>query len=116
MICGGANINQKGKNAQFEEHTPSKHPKHLNNPKLKQKLATTKVDSNNRGDLQKISPTTTESPPRPHINTTTISPHITTETPSPPLHHHRASPPPLQHHHHHHTTSRPARTRAKQQS
>jgi len=48
MICGGANINQiKKEMAQLEGHTPSKHPKYLNNPKLKQELAMTNMDPNN---------------------------------------------------------------------
>ena len=42
MICGGANIKQK-----------------KNHPKLKQELATTIMDPNNRGGLQKESPTKT---------------------------------------------------------
>jgi len=57
-LCGGANNNQKGKKAQLEGHVPSKHPKHLNNPKFKQEIVTTNVDPNNRGGLQKKSPTT----------------------------------------------------------
>jgi len=56
-FCGGANNNKKG-NSQLEGHAPSKHPKHLNNPKLKQELATN-MDLNNRGGLRKKSPTTT---------------------------------------------------------
>jgi len=51
MFCGGANIDQKREKTQLEGNTPSKHPKHLNNPKLKKKL-TTSTDQNNRGDLQ----------------------------------------------------------------
>lgn len=83
------------------------HPKHLSNQKLKQEIATTNMDLNNRGGLQKgialnnhdkstylitqttpITPYTESPPPLPHNTITT-----TTESPSPP---------PLHHDHHHH--------------
>ncbi|KEH27972.1 hypothetical protein MTR_5g055035 [Medicago truncatula] len=38
---------------------PQKHPKHLGHPKLKEEVATTNKDPNNRGGFQKESPTTT---------------------------------------------------------
>ena len=60
MICGGANINQKGTKAQLEYwHThPRNHPKHHHNLKRKQEVATKNMDPNKRGGLQNESPTT----------------------------------------------------------
>jgi len=49
---------KKGKKTQLEGHAPSNHPKHLSNPKLKQKVATTDMDTNSKDGLQKESPTT----------------------------------------------------------
>jgi len=37
MNCGGAKINQKGKNTRLEGHTPSKHHKHLNKSQRQRK-------------------------------------------------------------------------------
>ena len=39
-------IISKKEKAQLKGHTPSKHPKHLNNPNFKQELATTNMDPN----------------------------------------------------------------------
>jgi len=70
-----------------------KHPKHLSHPKLKQEVATPNMDPDNRGGLQKESPTTTTNKtptfsPKQHQPPLLLNPHHqhTTTTPPPPLH------------------------------
>jgi len=68
---------------------PQKHLKHFSHPKLKQERVTTNMDPNNRGGIQKESPTTTTikaptTSPKQHQPPLLLNPH----------HHHTSTPPP----------------------
>jgi len=83
-------LESKGKKAQLEGRAPSKHPKQLSTPKLKQEVATTNMDLNNRGGSKRNHPQ--QAPQK-------------TPTSSPNQHQ-----PPLKSNHHHHKTPPPYAT------